>query len=171
MTNDGWDSKWPSGAGWFDKPKLYEAPRPRSEWDKDVASVIARSDPKLKDWHTHTSDIANSPQSGIEGWPEPPPLTGLDLATGDRTVLTTLEKDGIKHRVINQTELKAQGSNLVDDQQYLYFQCGGCGEILDPNTKSFKTLDEKRYAAGWKVKWHLSGMGYEVYCVKCGEKV
>lgn len=67
--------------------------------------------------------------------------------------------------------LHKQGSNLVDAQAYLYYQCETCNDILDPHTKSFKTLDEKRFAAGWKVKWNLNGVGYKVYCEKCGEKV
>lgn len=71
---------------------------------------------------------------------------------------------------IGNRELKPQGSNLVDDESYLYFQCEGCQKILDPNTKSFKTLNDKRFEAGWKVKWNVDGMGYKVYCVECGEK-
>lgn len=98
-------------------------------------------------------------------------LTGLDLAIGERTILTTFENGELKHKVISQTELKSQGSNLVDDQEYLYYQCEICNDIFDPHTKSFKTLDEKRFAAGWKVKWNIDGMGYKVYCAKCGEKV
>lgn len=69
------------------------------------------------------------------------------------------------------TELKSQGSNLVDEQAYLYFQCESCNEILDPLTKSFKTLEEARFKAGWKTKWNIDGMGYKVYCAKCGEVV
>lgn len=196
MTKDGWGSEWPE--------KAY---RPRSEWDKDVASLDW---PKPKDdWLTYTSDVA-SENSGLSGinwvadaghdktpWPKSPELTGMDMATGDRTVLTTFENDGIKHKVISQTELKQgfnypavskaigdlveanydtskfkqQGSNLVDDQAYLYFQCEGCNDILDPHTKSFKMLQDKRAEAGWHVKWNLTGMGYKVYCAKCGEKV
>lgn len=63
-----------------------------------------------------------------------------------------------------------QGSNLVDDQAYLYFQCSSCNNIFDPHTKSFKTLNDKRFEAGWKVKWNVDGMGYKVYCAECGEK-
>lgn len=66
-------------------------------------------------------------------------------------------------------ELKTQGSNLVDDQAYLYFQCQDCLDIFDPNTKSFAMLNQKRHEAGWKVYWNMDGMGYKVYCVKCGE--
>lgn len=64
---------------------------------------------------------------------------------------------------------KTQGSNLVDNNSYLYFQCNECLDIFDPHTKSFATLNQRRHEAGWKVKWNLDGMGYKVYCVKCGE--
>jgi hypothetical protein len=66
--------------------------------------------------------------------------------------------------------LTKQGSNLVDDQAYLYFQCEGCQNIFDPHTKSFAQLNQRRADAGWKVKWNVDGMGYKVYCVECGEK-
>lgn len=90
-------------------------------------------------------------------------IKGIDLALqSDKTVISK----GNHH-----SELKSQGSNLMDQNQYLYFQCEGCGDIFDPETKSFKTLDEKRHAAGWKVKWNIDGMGYKVYCPKCKEGV
>lgn len=69
------------------------------------------------------------------------------------------------------SQLKSQGSNLVDDQAYLYFQCESCQDILDPHTRSFKTLQDKRHEAGWKVVWNTNGLGYKVYCKKCGEGV
>lgn len=206
MTNDGWGNKWPSdplpmlNADDKSDKKVYnykpvltdkdndqiwlkaeasklsgvwpeEASRQRSNWDKDVASL---------------------------NWPKAPELTGWDLGTGERTILTTFENDDIKHRVINQTELKqqgfdspdvtqaitkliednfdtskfkSQGSNLVDDQANLYFQCESCDKILDPHTKSFAKLQEHRVKAGWFVKWSIDGMGYKVYCAKCVEKM
>lgn len=63
-----------------------------------------------------------------------------------------------------------QGSNLVDDQAYLYFQCEKCQALFDPKTRSFATLNQKRFDAGWKCIWNLDGMGYKVYCKECGEK-
>ena len=72
---------------------------------------------------------------------------------------------------VTDIKFKKQGSNLVDDNQYLYFQCESCDKLFDPHTKSFATLNQKRYDAGWKVKWNLSGMGYKVYCVECGKNV
>lgn len=190
MTNDGWGSKWPSGAGWFDK----------------APEAMGKAIPN--DWLTHTSDVANSPQSGLElvsqqqikdklkdSWLEVPELTGVDIARGKKTVLTTFENNSMIYTIISPTkigwdksensdkttiakiennivtkiaELKSQGSNLVDDQKYLYFQCEGCSEILDPQTKSFATLQEHRVNTGWKCIWNMSGMGYKVYCAKCG---
>lgn len=67
--------------------------------------------------------------------------------------------------------LKLEGSNLIDDNKFLYFQCEGCQSIFDPETKSFKTLHDKTHAAGWKVRWNMNGLGYKVYCVECGKGV
>lgn len=91
-------------------------------------------------------------------WPvgDRSPMLGLNTASNAATYAKTL---------------KSQGSNLVDDQQYLYFQCDGCNNILDPHTKSFAKLQEHRVNAGWKCVWNIDGIGYKVYCAKCGEKV
>lgn len=91
-------------------------------------------------------------------WPE---LIGADIGFDNKTILL---------RNQNYTQLKSQGSNLIDTEAYLYFQCDGCSNILDPHTKSFKTLQEKRVGAKWKVKWNLNGQGYKVYCETCEEK-
>lgn len=150
MTKDRWGSEWPTP--WPDDPFA---------WPKESAGF---NDPAVS---KAIADLveANYDASKFK-------LTGLDLATGEeRAVLTTFENDGIKHRVISQTQLKLQGSNLVDDQAYLYFQCESCNEILDPHTKSFAKLQEARAKAEWIVKWNLNGQGYKVYCQKCGEKV
>lgn len=175
MTNDGWGSKWPSK----DTQHTGKAIAERQAKDKSTLTCPT-TEKAIEDWiaeagHDHTP------------WPsEAPELTGLDLGTGERTILTTFENDSIKHRVIDQSELKvitwpkeatqgsslkSQGSNLVDDQQYLYFQCEGCKDILDPHTKSFAKLQEHRVNAGWKCIWNIDGMGYKIYCTKCGEKV
>lgn len=88
-----------------------------------------------------------------------PKIYGIDLASEpSKTIICPSGR-----------ELKTQGSNLVDDQAYLYFQCEKCQSIFDPKTKSFATLNQKRHDAGWKVEWNIDGMGYKVYCVKCGK--
>jgi hypothetical protein len=69
------------------------------------------------------------------------------------------------------SELKSEGSNLIDANSYLYFQCAKCLNIFDPETKSFKTLHDKAHASGWKLRWNSSGLGYNVYCVECGKDV
>lgn len=145
MTNDGWGSKWPSGVSWFDKPKVEDNP-----WE-----TILKQDSRI------------TPEM-LDAKPLP---TGLDLGAEERTVLTTFKGNEIKHKIISQTEFKSQGSNLVDAQAYLYFQCDGCQAILDPHTKSFRALQEYRVNAGWACKWNIDGMGYKVYCAKCGEKM
>jgi hypothetical protein len=67
--------------------------------------------------------------------------------------------------------LKKEGSNLIDTNSYLYFQCANCLNIFDPETKSFKTLHDKMNKAGWKLKWNADGQGYKVYCVECGKDI
>lgn len=62
-----------------------------------------------------------------------------------------------------------QGSNLVDSEAYLYFQCEKCQGILDPHTKSFAKLQQNRVDKGWLCVWNVDGMGYKVYCPKCGD--
>src|SRR3982750_2131793 len=114
-----------------------------SSWDK----VIKPMQEQIK-WPL-SENTAGVPENW-GNWPKVPALKGIDIATGERTVLTILEHDGIKHKLIHQSQLKSQGSNLVDDQQYLYFQCEECNEILDPHTQSFATLQEHRVNAGWK---------------------
>lgn len=91
-------------------------------------------------------------------WPKGQGFT-IDLASRpDRTVLS---------KGINSTELKTQGSNLIDSQGHLYFQCVKCLDIFDPETKSFKSLNDKLDAAKWKRVWNEDKLGFKVYCVKC----
>ena len=67
-------------------------------------------------------------------------------------------------------KLKKQGSNLVDAEAYLYFQCETCETVLDPHTKNFADLQQHRVDAGWKCVWNVNGLGYKVYCGKCSNK-
>jgi hypothetical protein len=67
--------------------------------------------------------------------------------------------------------LKKQGSNLVDSEGLLYFQCHGCEAIHDPETKSFATLHDTAHRQGWKIKWNATGQGYKIYCVKCKDNI
>ncbi len=63
--------------------------------------------------------------------------------------------------------LKKEGSNLIDADKNLYFQCEGCQTLFDPATKSFATLHDFAHKQGWKVKWNINGLGYKIYCAKC----
>ena len=63
--------------------------------------------------------------------------------------------------------LKKQGSNLVDGEGYLYFDCNNCGKLFDPHTTSFKKLHDDANKLGWKVKWNMDGLGYKIYCGEC----
>lgn len=163
------------------------------EWpnfDKTADAAMSKASGVPEDWFTHSSDA--TPEAAgvnlalIQAWPDNPVLTGR------QNHLTTFEKGEVKHCIISQTfndpqvtkaitklvkenydtsKLKLQGSNLVDNEKYLYFQCEICGDILDPHTKSFAKLQEYRVNAGWKCIWNIDGMGYKVYCTKCEEKV
>ena len=98
------------------------------------------------------------------------PVTGLDLSTGEKVVLTEY-KDG----VITHTDIIKEYKNKVpthdpysNPDSHIYYECA-CGAILDPGTKSFAALNNAASAAGWKVRF---GVEYYVpYCVKCGEGV
>ncbi len=50
----------------------------------------------------------------------------------------------------------------------IYYECS-CGQILDPDTKSFAELNNCASKAGWKIRF--TDKGYVPYCVKCGEWV
>lgn len=82
--------------------------------------------------------------------------------TLDKPILYKVSKD-----FTHSTTLHKEGSNLIDDEQKLYFQCSGCNTLFDPDTKSFKTLHDKAKEQGWKVKWNEGGQGYKVYCGEC----
>lgn len=147
MTNDGWASKWPS-----------EAPSQRS----DAATEILKQDSGV------TPEML-----GIKSV-----VIGLDKSTDGKIINQGFNDTAVAKAItklikenFDTSQLKSQGSNLMDEQAYLYFQCEGCQEILDPNTKSFAKLQEYRVNAGWKCVWNTGGMGYKVYCAGCGEKV
>jgi len=68
---------------------------------------------------------------------------------------------------VNINNLKKDGSNLIDGEKNLYFQCEGCEILFDPATKSFATLHDAAHGQGWKVKWNINGLGYKIYCPSC----
>lgn len=169
-SNDKWGSKWPSS-----NASESDIPWPLSQ---DTASVP-------KNW-------TNRPDTQITGNQEDRPVCPQQLIDEAKReekeytdtygtepnpvalgIMPLPPSYGSNLRLIAHADkiIKSQGSNLVDSEAYLYFQCESCNEILDPHTKSFATLQEHRGKAGWKCVWNMSGMGYKVYCVKCGEKL
>lgn len=58
----------------------------------------------------------------------------------------------------------------TNPNSHIYYQCK-CGDILDPDTKSFAALNNCASETGWKVRWSKDGQGYEPFCVECGEGV
>lgn len=49
---------------------------------------------------------------------------------------------------------------------FLYYECE-CGQRLDPNVKSFASLNNHASEAGWKIRW--GEKHYVPYCPKCAE--
>lgn len=50
---------------------------------------------------------------------------------------------------------------------FIYYKCD-CGEVLNPKTKSFASLNNHASNAGWKIRW---GSEYYVpYCPKCANE-
>lgn len=193
MTEDGWGKSWPEITGsdlvsgdktvqvGFDNGELIFRELTKEEvlakWpdttqirnynlDDPIPLEGEPLQPKTP-WPTSGTAINQIWQSAqaMERRAGQPELIGWDLGNGaDKTILAKVSKT---HATF--VELYKQGSNLVDDNAYLYFQCEVCQAIFDPVTKSFKTLNDKRHEAGWKVKWNDGGQGYKVYCAKCGE--
>lgn len=50
----------------------------------------------------------------------------------------------------------------------IYYECN-CGQILDPQTKSFAQLNNYASEKGWKIRF--GEHGYTPYCVECGKDV
>ena len=105
--------------------------------------------------------------AGAIDWPK---ITGLDLGTGEKVVLTTFENGEIKH-----TDVTKEYNNKVpthdpytNPNALIYYECG-CGAILDPGTKSFAGLNNHASEKGWKIRFRKTG--YTPYCIKCWESV
>lgn len=161
MTNDdGWGSKWPVAEISLETAKERLG---KVEWPSELSPISQQEiKNKLESAWPKVSQIEASTfiyTTKDEPWP----ITGH--------VVCDVDKDGNIDLTSLRDKLKSQGSNLVDDQAYLYFQCESCNEILDPHTKSFAKLQEHRINAGWKCIWNMNGQGYKVYCEKCEEKV
>lgn len=101
-----------------------------------------------------------------------PIITGIDLGSGDCTILTTFEDGEFKHRVIPREEIYNNIPPTHDPYSnpnaHIYYECS-CGAILDPQTKSFAALNNCASEKGWKIRF--TDKGYVPYCVKCGEGV
>jgi len=140
-----WSKEWPSNTG----KELAEAQERglAIEWPKSATAINA---------------IWQSAQA--------PVLTGVDLGTGERLILTEIKDGEITHTDIT----KEYKNNVPTHDPYanpdaqIYYQCE-CGAVLDPGTKSFAALNNAAMASGWKVRW--GPHNYIPYCVKCGEDV
>lgn len=77
-----------------------------------------------------------------------------------------------------EAELKKQEQNFrvnlvpthdpyTNPSAHLYYECE-CGQRLDPNVKSFASLNNHASEAGWKIRWGAEH--YVPYCPKCAEE-
>lgn len=66
------------------------------------------------------------------------------------------------------TNLKPTHDPFTNPDATIYYECS-CGQILDPDTRSFAELNNCASKAGWKIRF--TDKGYVPYCVKCGEWV
>jgi len=85
-----------------------------------------------------------------------------------------VENGKIKQEITSTKEmynnLKPTHDPYTNPGAMVYYECA-CGAILDPKTKSFAHLNNAASVAGWKIRWKHDGMGYQPFCVKCGEGV
>ena len=51
----------------------------------------------------------------------------------------------------------------------IYYSCTQCGQILDPGTKSFASLNNHASITGWKIR--LGEMCYQAYCIECAKGI
>lgn len=101
-----------------------------------------------------------------------PELTAVDLAIGERVILTSIEDGAIIHKNITKEYKNKVPTHdpYTNPDSHIYYQCD-CGAILDPGTRSFASLNNHASDTGWKVRWRQCGNGYQAFCVKCGEGI
>lgn len=154
MTNDGWGNEWPvepkldKEAIEFEKVFPFMKVTDSNTWPKGNAiSVREITEYKPIEGQPITKDdLAEVPK--FIGWnlASQNDVTSYHYLTDEKPfnitghVVCNVDKDGNIDLTPLREKLKSQGSNLVDDQAYLYFQCEGCNDILDPQTKSFAKL-------------------------------
>lgn len=96
----------------------------------------------------------------------------IDLTANVIFTETKIENGEIKQRIVPPEEIynniPPTHDPYVNPNAHIYYECA-CGDILDPQTKSFAALNNCASAKGWKVRF--GEQGYTPYCVKCGEDV
>lgn len=162
MTNDGWGKEWPKITDTWVNSKVWENGVNKA-FDEEFPSKLEQEWPKYTpivpkpEWLNDVTDIK---------------FVGIDLGSGDKTILTTFKDGQIKHEIIPPERLYNNKMPTHDPytnpNAQIYYQCH-CGAILDPGTKSFAALNNAAMNAGWKVRWGETS--YKPYCVKCGEEV
>jgi len=134
-------------------------------WDKEWPKYKIKSldSPKLEEEMAQINSYFEMPK-------QPPIWTGLDIAIGEKTVLTTVVDGIIWHEEIKiekvYNNLKPTHDPYTNPNAILYHECG-CGAILDPGTKSFAALNNAASNEGWKIRWKANGDGYKAFCAEC----
>lgn len=139
-------------------------------WDKIALPALADKNPwpEVDPNISGVRDVPKEAWNPHNVWPEAPKVQKYELDFDPPPVKISYPLPDAPIWPIARTFIK-EGSNLVDNEGNLYFECESCGKLFDPQTNSFKKLHDDARLMGWKVKWNLSGLGYRIYCAECGE--
>lgn len=133
-----------------------------------------------KEWFTVFNKAADDTVKGldidtvwIEELQEFDKAMAADLASGVAFTKVTLDKSDtlkIEHVEAAKVYLNKVPTHdpYTNPNSHIYYECG-CGDILDPGTKSFAALNGVASDKGWKIRFGPEH--YIPYCVKCGEDV
>lgn len=104
------------------------------------------------------------------------PVVGFDIGNNDKTVAVIMKDDKItdmkegkeaEQLIEKYTNKIPTHDPYTNPNAFIYYQCD-CGQVLDPKTKSFASLNNHASEAGWKVRW--GSEHYVPYCPKCVEE-
>lgn len=116
-----------------------------------------------KEWDDNfdaTADKSMSKASGI------PKSWGNKLTY--KNYKEAYETDSIKNVDKLYNNMKPTHDPYANPNATIYYECN-CGQILDPQTKSFAQLNNYSSEKGWKIRF--GERGYTPYCVECGKDV
>ena len=191
MSNE-WSKEWPKPIveqTGITKELLGVKPWPEA-WlsDKDIANIKTFHDDALKSVTIENGVFTDAALYG-QGFskdgkhaPLSDVIIGIDTATKpDRiTAIIGHIKDGVlmidQHLEGDEARAVIEAYNnkvpthdpYTNPDMHIYHECA-CGAILDPNTKSFATLNTAASNVGWKIRWGVHT--YKAYCFECEKDV